>query len=62
LVGRAHLGFQPQPCKRGAQIVGDPREHERAVGLELFEVLHHLVETAIGFGGHAHAALGQRLR
>ena len=40
----------------------DAREHQRAVGFELFEILHHLVETAIGFGGHAHAALGQRLR
>ena len=39
----------------------DAREHQRAIRLELFEVLHHLVETAIGFGRDAHAALGQRL-
>ena len=59
LVGRAHLGFEPQPRERRAQVVRDTREHQRAVGLELLEVTHHLVEAAIGLGRDAHPALGQ---
>ena len=31
IVGHAHFGFQAQAGQRGAQIVGDARQHDGAV-------------------------------
>ncbi len=62
VVDRAHLGFQAQARERRAQIVRDAGEHHGAVGLQLLEVPHHLVEAVIRLGHFRAAALGQRLR
>ncbi len=61
-VRRAHFRFQTQTRERRAQVVRDAREHQRAIGFELFEVGHHLVEASVCFGRNAHASLGQRFR
>src|SRR5690606_9536698 len=45
LVGHvAHLDFQPDPRQGGAQVVGNPRQHDFAVGLVLPQVARHAVE------------------
>ncbi|MNK98957.1 hypothetical protein D3C87_1193370 [compost metagenome] len=62
VVHRRHLGLEPQPGERGAQVVGDAGQHDHAVVVELAQVPHHLVEAAVGLGHLAGAVLAQRRR
>ena len=55
IVAHAHLGFEAQARQRGAQIVRDAGQHDRAVLLQLGEFLRHSVEADIhlaDFTGH----------
>ena len=54
-VVHAHLGFQPQPRQRRAQIVRNARQHHGAVLFQFGEFLGHAVEADVhlaDFAGH----------
>ena len=56
LVGHAHLGFQPQPGQRRAQVVRNAGQHLGAVLLDLGQLVGHAVEADV----HLANLAGQR--
>ena len=53
----AHLGFQPQPGQRGAQVMADAGQHHGAVFLHTRQFTGHAVEAAVDLADLA----GQRV-
>ena len=46
-VGHTHLGLQPQPGQRGAQVMRNAGQHHRAVLLDLGQALGHAVKADV---------------
>ena len=54
------LDLHAQPGQRGADVVRDARERDRAIGLERGEVCGHRIEPPVHLGDLGWAVLGQR--